>query len=84
MEKRTAKEDRAIIRSYNRSELAGMYLPGVAQSTARRKFSLWLNINKPLLTELAKLGANEHTRTFTPKQVKAIFDQLGCPDGEYD
>ncbi len=62
------------IKAYGRTELALLYSPHLAPSSAWRKLKLWL-LTHPRLRTMAR----QRTRTFTPAQVRRIFDLLGEP-----
>lgn len=62
------------VRPYGRMELAQAYLPNYTARGAWRKLRQWFCIN-PRLSPLLQLGR----RTFTPAEVKLIFDELGEP-----
>lgn len=63
------------IRFYGRTELAQMYCPAIKDQSAYRKFRAWLMLN-PRLRHLCN---EDHPRSFTPKEVKLIVDELGEP-----
>lgn len=67
------------IRAYGRTELAQCYLPHLTPEAAWNKLKIWIYIHPHLSATLLRLGYNGHQRTFTPAQVKAIFDALGEP-----
>ncbi len=67
------------IQSYTRSELARQYMPGLADSTARKKFNRWLRENPELQRELESLPAHKNSRTYTAQQVRAIYKYFGLP-----
>ena len=61
-------------RTFGRTELAQLYFPLLTPAAAWRKLQLWLLL-QPSLNHLACL----RSRTFTPAQVKLIFEGLGEP-----
>ena len=63
-----------IIRAYGKSELAMMYFPDLTKETAMRKLRLWLSINPRLKKLISK-----KIRSYTPKQVRLIVEELGEP-----
>ncbi|MBP5513633.1 MAG: DUF4248 domain-containing protein [Bacteroidaceae bacterium] len=62
------------VKVYGRMELAQAYLPNYTARGAWRRLRQWFSIN-PRLSPLLQLGR----RTFTPAEVKLIFDELGEP-----
>lgn len=67
------------IRSYTRTELAMMYMPDLAKSTALKNFNIWLKKSENLQEKLIKSGATKFTRRYTPYQVKLIFEEFERP-----
>lgn len=63
-----------IIRAYGKSELAMMYFPDLTKETAIRKLRLWLSVNPRLRKLISK-----KLRSYTPKQVRLIVEELGEP-----
>ena len=62
------------IRAYGKSELAMIYFPDLTKETAMRKLRLWLSINPRLKKLISK-----KIRSYTPKQVRLIAEELGEP-----
>ncbi len=60
--------------TYKRSELAMRYFPDLKPMSAWEKFKDWMNTN-PRLRPLLSLSR----RTYTPAEVKLIYDILGEP-----
>ena len=72
-------EKRAIIRAWGRTELAQAYFPAISPFSAWRKLHGWIALCRPLAKELERLGYNCRRRTFTPREVAAIFHFIGEP-----
>ena len=68
------KEEKFVVRAYGKSELAMMYFPNSSEETAIKKFRNWLRIN-PRLKGFIDRGS----RCYTPKQVRAIVEEIGEP-----
>jgi len=68
-----------IIRAYTKKELALMYFPDSAPRTAVNHLMVWIRNCKQLWNELQKTGYQTNSKAFTPRQVKAIVEQLGEP-----
>ena len=68
------KNETFSIKSYGKSELALMYFPDSTKAAALRKLQRWMQIN-PRLRDIK----GKKAKFFTPKQVKAIIDELGEP-----
>lgn len=62
------------IRAYGKSELAMMYFPDLTKETAMKKLRFWLSINPRLKKLISK-----KIRSYTPKQVRLIVEELGEP-----
>lgn len=63
------------VRAYGRQELALKYFPHMTPDSAWRKLRGWMKVNPRLRT----ITAETNTRTFTPRQVRQIVDELGEP-----
>lgn len=61
-------------KTFGHMELAQLYFPYITQKAAARKLSMWISINPTLSAMIPK-----NTRTFTPKQVQLIFNEIGEP-----
>lgn len=68
-----------VYRSYNKSELARMYVPGRAQRTAMRTFNKWLTHQPVFWKRLQREGITIKTQVFNTSQVRIIVDYLGEP-----
>nr|WP_287573856.1 DUF4248 domain-containing protein [Prevotella sp.] len=68
-----------IIRSYTKKELALMYFPQSNPRTAVNHLMVWIHRCTPLWDELLQTGYKTTSKEFTPKQVRAIIEQLGEP-----
>ena len=67
------------IRSYTKKELSLMYFPDSIPTTAVKHLMGWIKRCTPLMGELQAMGYHTSNKTFTPRQVKAIVEQLGEP-----
>ena len=67
------------IRSYTKKELSLMYFPDSIPNTAVKHLMGWIKRCTPLMGELQAMGYHTSNKTFTPRQVKAIVEQLGEP-----
>ena len=61
-------------RTFGRTELAQAYFPQLCPEAAWHKLRQWITIN-PALRHLRDL----RRRSFTPAEVRLIFDNLGEP-----
>ena len=66
-------------RAYSKKELALMYFPDSTPETAVKHLKMMIRSNDMLWDELQEMGYNKRRKTFTPREVKAIFDWLGAP-----
>jgi hypothetical protein len=71
--------DTFIIRAYTKKELALKYFPGCLPRTAVNHLMAWIRNCKPLWAELQSMGYQPVSKSFTPRQVKAIVEQIGEP-----
>jgi len=71
--------DTFIIRAYTKKELAMKYFPGSLPRTAVNHLMAWIRNCKPLWAELQAMGYQPVSKAFTPRQVKAIIEELGEP-----
>ena len=67
------------IRMYTKKELALMYFPESMPRTAVNHLMAWIRLCTPLWDELLKTGYCKTSKSFSPKQVKAIVEYLGEP-----
>ena len=67
------------IRTYTKKELALMYFPESMPRTAVNHLMAWIRLCTPLWDELLKMGYCKTSKSFSPKQVKAIVEYLGEP-----
>ena len=67
------------IRMYTKKELALMYFPESYPRTAVNHLMTWIRLCTPLWDELLKMGYCKTSKSFSPKQVKAIVEYLGEP-----
>ena len=67
------------IRMYTKKELALMYFPESMPRTAVNHLMAWIRLCTPLWDELLKKGYCKTSKSFSPKQVKAIVEYLGEP-----
>ena len=67
------------IRMYTKKELALMYFPESCPRTAVNHLMAWIRRCTPLWEELQMMGYSKTSKSFSPKQVKAIVDYLGEP-----
>lgn len=72
-------EERTVVRSYTKGELARLYSPGAKYESAIRMLNRYLHRCHGLLEELARLGYRPDDRRFTRPQVAVIFGYLGEP-----
>ncbi len=68
-----------VYRSYSKSELARIYVPGRAQLTAMRTFNKWLTRHPPFWKKLEREGITIKTQIFNAAQVRTIVDYFGEP-----
>lgn len=64
------------IRTYTKKELALMYFPESYPRTAVNHLMVWIRRCDPLWEKLLKMKTS---KSFSPKQVKAIVEYLGEP-----
>ena len=67
------------IRIYTKKELALMYFPDSMPRTAVNHLMVWLKKCTPLWHELQSMGYEKTSKSFSPKQTRAIVDYLGEP-----
>jgi hypothetical protein len=67
------------VRAYTKSELAGMYNPGLSSESARRILRQWMKLNRSLMSELKSHGYSDRIHFLTPAQVSVIVRHLGEP-----
>ena len=67
------------IRAYTKKELALLYFPDSTPGTAVKHLMVTIRRNDMLWDELQAMGYYSRRKTFTPREVRAIFDWLGAP-----
>ncbi len=60
-------------------ELAQIYCHTIMPESAWKKFRRWMQLYPGLMESLTAISYNEHSRSFTPAQVRLIVDALGEP-----
>ena len=68
-----------VIRAYSKKELALMYFPYSNPRTAVNHLMSWIRRCTQLWEQLQAMGYSTTSKGFTPRQVKAIVEQLGEP-----
>lgn len=71
--------DSFVIRAYTKKELALMYFPDSSPRTAVNHLMNWIRRCTPLWQQLQGTGYEPTSKLFTPRQVRAIVEQLGEP-----
>ena len=56
-----------------------MYCNTILPESAWKKFKMWMQVYPGLMDRLTAMGYSEHTRSFTPAQVRVIVEALGEP-----
>ena len=73
-------DNRFSVRQYGRTELALAYSPNLTPKGAWQKLKSWMMINPRLRRQFFDDGGgSSRMRSFTPKQVQMIVDELGEP-----
>lgn len=72
-------EERFVVKSYLKVELARLYNPHLSDECALRKMRRWINHQPQLKTQMAALQTSPTDRQYTPKQVRLIVEYLGEP-----
>ena len=68
-----------LIRTYTKKELALMYFPDSSPRTAVNHLMVWIRRCTPLWQQLQSMGYRTTSKAFTPREVRAIVEQLGEP-----
>ena len=71
--------DEFKIRTYTKKELALMYFPDSNPRTAVNHLMSWIRRCPPLWRQFQATGYSATSKTFTPRQVRAIVEELGEP-----
>ena len=66
-------------RPYTKKELALLYFPDSTPETAVKHLMTMIRSNDMLWDELQEMGYYNRRKTFTPREVQAIFDWIGAP-----
>ena len=68
-----------VIRPYTKKELALMYFPDSSPRTAVKHLMAWVKHCTQLWEQLQAMGYRSNCKSFTPREVRAIVEQLGEP-----
>ena len=68
-----------VCKSYSKRELAQLYFPYNAPTTAVKKFNVWLQVSPGFWSRLQEAGVDLCTRYYTAMQVQLIVNHLGEP-----
>ena len=68
-----------VIRAYTKKELALCYFPNSNPRTAVNHLMSWVQRCTSLWEQLQHMGYIATSKAFTPRQVRAIVEQLGEP-----
>ena len=68
-----------VIRAYTKKELALCYFPNSNPRTAVNHLMSWIQRCTSLWEQLQHMGYIGTSKAFTPRQVRAIVEQLGEP-----
>ena len=79
MKEEMEKDERFIIRTYEKAELAHLYNPNMPLVSAMRKLRAWIRRNRQLTDALTATGENKRDHSYTPRQVSLIVAVLGEP-----
>ncbi len=71
--------DNFTLRAYTKKELALMYFPDSTPRTAVSHLMSWIRHCTALWQQLQGTGYEPTSKTFTPRQVRIIVEQLGEP-----
>ena len=71
--------DQFVFQCYTKKELALMYFPDSLPRTAVNHLMSWIHRCPQLWTELQSTGYSTTSKTFTPRQVRAVVEHLGEP-----
>ena len=67
------------IRTYTKRQLALMYFPDSQPRTAVNHLMAWIRRCTTLWQQLQDMGYQTTCKAFTPREVRAIVNQLGEP-----
>jgi hypothetical protein len=71
--------DKFTIKAYSKKELALMYFPDSLPRTAVNHLMAWIRRCTSLWQQLQDMGYQTTCKAFTPREVRAIVNQLGEP-----
>ena len=67
------------IRAYTKKELSLLYFPDSTPHTAVCHLMSWIRRYTWLWDQLLEMGYKTTSKAFTPRQVRAIVEELGVP-----
>ena len=71
--------EKALRRSYGKSELAMLYFPDSNPHVALNRLNAWIRRCPPLADALADCSQSLHAKYFSPKAVRLSTEYLGEP-----
>lgn len=68
-----------VIRCYDKSELAHLYFPTLAENAAVDKLRRWIRKCRPLMEEITAMDFRPKMKMYTGREVRLIVRHLGEP-----
>ena len=68
-----------LVAGYGKREVAMAYFPHATDTTARRNLARWIKGDPELSKRLTEAGYNPHKHSFTPTQLRILYDIWGEP-----
>ena len=75
-------DEKFVIRSYSKAELAHLYNPTMTYECAMRTLRRWISRVPGLRDELVRSGYEQRQHVLSPRQVAIIVHYLGEPSGD--
>jgi hypothetical protein len=73
------EEEKFVIRSYYKEELAVKYHPGIKPKSAMDKMRRWISMNPELNRKMIEAQICAQSHSYTPRQVAILVEFLGEP-----
>ena len=68
-----------LVAGYGKREVAMAYFPHATDTTARRNLARWIKGDPELLQRLTEAGYDPHRHSFTPAQMRILYEIWGAP-----
>lgn len=73
------EEEKFVVKSYLKADLAVLYNPHLPVVYAMRKLRGWIRVNAPLYALMYQGGEGKNDHSYSRRQVRLIVEYIGEP-----